>query len=92
MSKFRNFAVYNNYSLFIDPKIKSVNELLSLIRLDNLSISIMLFDLTRKELSKEYYSRFINIGIIRTIRLPLGYITKKYYIEGEEDYEGTILS
>ena len=89
---FRTFAQYNEYTLFMNPAVKRVEDIpTSGIRLDDMTIAFVLTRCTQSTMRANWPAEFEYHGMIRNTRMPLGHAAKFWKEPGAIDIDGNIL-
>ena len=90
--KFRKFAQYDEYTLFMNPAIERLEDIpTSGVRLDDMTVAFVMELCTKKTLHANWPADFDKKGMIRATRVPLGHAAKFRKNEGEVDLDGNLV-
>ena len=90
--KFRTFAQYNKYTLYMNPAVKRVEDIpISGVRLDDMTAAFVLTLFTKETLIAFWPADFDTKGMVRGTRMPLGHAAKFWKEPGAIDVDGNIV-
>ena len=90
--KFRTFAQYDEFTLFMNPAIETFDDIpTSGVRLDDMTVAFVMIRCTLKTLYANWPADFDLEGMIRARRVPLGHAAKFWKAEGDVDVDGNVV-
>ena len=90
---FRYFSQYNGYTLYCNPTLESVRDILKEgVRLDDMTAAFVLMTRSQSVLHDNWPAEFDHNGMIRATRAPLGFAAKFWKKKGDKDIDGHVLT